>query len=356
MQDNILRRRAAVLLGSVIALLILSPIGYMIIRTTIEDKTATFIDGFFWTVATITTMGAPGSVALESDPGKVYTVIVVFSGIAIFFIGFPFFIIGPWLEEQVKKATSPERIRLPEKNHVIVCGYTEIGKEVIDDLELHNIPYIIIDEHKDLGDKLVASKTPFIIDDARDADVLKKANIQKALSLVAVESDKKNPIICLTARSIRPDIRIIASVEDEEHEEVLVRAGATKIVSPRASSGVLLANLALSRYDVDIKGKISLFGKMNMWQYSIGSDSPMKNKTLNETGIRKMTGATVIGIWKNGTLIINPSARESLPENSILVTIGTPQQLDELKTILTGEESKPKKKKKGQKKSGGSFR
>jgi Trk K+ transport system NAD-binding subunit len=354
MQDNILRRRAAVLIISIIALLVLSPLGYMIITRVFEGEEASFLDGFFWTVATITTMGAPVDLVLTSEAGMVYTVIVVFSGIAIFFIGFPFFIIGPWLEEQVKKATSPERIPIPEKNHVIVCGYTDIGEEVIDDLELHSIPYILIDENKDIGDKFVKSKTPFIIGDARDADVLKKANINKAFSLVAAESDTMNPIICLTARSIRPDIRIIASVHDEEHEEVLVRAGATKVVSPRASSGVLLANLALSRYDVDIKGKIALFGKMHIWQHPITHDSPLKNMTLHQTRIREKTGVTVIGLWRDGTLIINPSANETLPVNSMLVTIGTPEQLTELRTILTGEETKPKKKKKEQKKAGGS--
>ncbi len=346
MQTNIIKRRVTILIGSVITLLVLSPIGHMIIRTAIEGKPTSFIDAFFWTAATITTMGAPSTVALTSEVGQIYTVIVVFSGIGIFFIGFPFFIIGPWLEEQVKKATSPVRIPLPDKDHVIVCGYTEIGQEVIDDLDLHNIRYILIDENKNLGDKLVQSRTPFIIGDARDADILKRANLDSALSLVAVESDVKNPIICLTARSIRPGIRIIVSVHNEEHKEVLVRAGASKVVSPRASSGVLLANLALSMYDVDIKGKIALLGKLHIWQHTITFDSPLKNMTLSQTGLRERTGTTVIGIWKGGTLIINPSANETLPENSILVIIGTPQQLSEIRKIFTGEDVKYKKKKK----------
>jgi Trk K+ transport system NAD-binding subunit len=355
MQDNIIKRRVLTLVVSVIALLVLSPIGYMIITRYFEKGAeASFIDAFFWTVATITTMGAPNSLQLESDVGKVYTIIVVFTGIVIFFIGFPFFIIGPWLEEQVKKATTPEAIPLPEKNHVIICGYTEIGEEVIDDLELHNIPYILIDNNKDLGDKLIKSQTPFIVGDARDADILKSANIDTAFSLVAADSDTTNPIICLTARSIRPDIRIIASVHDEEHMEVLARAGATKMVSPRASSGALLANLALSRYDVDIKGKIELFGKMHIWQHPVTSDSPLKNKRLIDTKIREKTGVTVIGLWRQGTLLINPSANEVLPENSILVTIGTPKQLTDFRDLLLGDESKAKKKKKDSKKSGGS--
>jgi Trk K+ transport system NAD-binding subunit len=354
MQDNIIKRRGIILAISVIALLFLSPLGYMIITQLFEKEAKSFLDGFFWTVATVSTMGAPEALTLESEVGKLYTVIVVFSGIAIFFIGFPFFIIGPWLEEQVKKATTPEAIPLPEKDHVIICGYTEIGEEVIDDLELHNIPYILIDNNKDLGDKLIKSQTPFIVGDARDADILKSANIGKAFSLVAAENDTMNPIICLTARSIRPDIRIIASVHDEEHMEVLERAGATKIVSPRASSGALLANLALSRYDVDIKGKIELFGKMHIWQHPVTFDSPLKNRTLNETKIREKTGVTVIGLWRGGTLIINPSASEVLPENSILVTIGTPKQLSDFRDLLLGDDSKAKKKKKDGKRSGGS--
>jgi voltage-gated potassium channel len=355
MQDNVIRRRVSVLIVSILALLFVSPIGYMIITWAFEEgKQASFIDAFFWTVATITTMGAPSNLVLTSDPGKVYTVIIVFSGIAIFFIGVPFFIIGPWLEEQVKKATKPEVIPLPDKNHVIVCGFTELGEEVIDDLELHNIPYILIDTNKDLGEKLIKSKTPFIMGDARDADILKQANIDRAFSLVAAESDTMNPIVCLTARSIRPDIRIIASLHDEEHEEVLTRAGATKVVSPRASSGALLANLALSRYDVDIKGKIALFGKMHIWQHRVSSDSLLVGKTLMEAKIREKTGVTVIGLWRGGILLINPSASEILPENSILVTIGTPSQLSDLRNLLVGEDGKPKKKKKEEKHSGGS--
>lgn len=345
MQANIIKRRVFALIASVVALLILSPIGYIIIKMS-QGKEATLIEAFFWTVATISTMGAPGELVLTSDIGRIYTIVVVFSGIALFFIGFPFFIIGPWLEEQVKKATSPEIIPLPEEKHVIVCGYSEIGEEVIDDLELHNIPYILVDENKNLGDKLVLSRTPFIVGDARDADILKRANIDTALSLVAVESDTKNPIICLTARSIRTDIRIIASVHDEEHKEVLLRAGATKVVSPRSSSAVLLANLVLSRYDVDIKGKIELLGKLLIWQYPITHDSPLKDMTLSQTGIRERTGTTVIGLWKNGDLLINPSANEPLPENSILVTIGTPEQLSELRSIMTDDDSKVKKDKK----------
>ena len=343
MQTNIIRRRVIILIEAIIALLVLSPLGYMIIKMS-QGQETNFIEAFFWTVATITTMGAPSELVLASEIGRIYTIVVVFSGIALFFIGFPFFIIGPWLEEQVKKATSPERIPLPEKGHVIVCGYTEIGREVIDDLELHNIPHILIDENKGLGDRLVQSRTPFIIGDARDVDILKRANIDRALSLVAAENDIKNPIISLTVRSIRSDIRIIASVHDEEHKEVLVRAGATKVISPRASSGVLLANLALSKYDVDIKGKIALLGKLHIWQYPITSDSPLKNKTLFETKIREKTGTTVIGLWKGGNLIINPSANEILSDNSILVTIGTGQQLSELRKILTGEDQKVKKK------------
>lgn len=354
MQDNIIKRRGMILAISVIALLVLSPLGYMIITRLFENSAKSFLDGFFWTVATVSTMGAPEALTLEHEVGKLYTVIVVFSGIAIFFIGFPFFIIGPWLEEQVKKATSPGSIPLPEKDHVIVCGFTEIGEEVIDDLELHNIPYILIDDNKDLGDRFVKSQTPFIMGDSRDADILKMANLDRAFSLVAVETDTKNPIICLTARSIRPDIRIIASVHDDEHMEVLERAGATKIVSPRASSGALLANLALSRYDVDIKGKIELFGKMHIWQHPITSDSPLKDKTLNESKIREKTGVTVIGLWRHGTLLINPSANEALAENSIIVTIGTPEQLSDFRDLILGEESKVKKKKKEGKKAGGS--
>jgi K+/H+ antiporter YhaU regulatory subunit KhtT len=86
----------------------------------------------------------------------------------------------------------------------------------------------------------------------------------------------------------------------------------------------------------------------------VTSDSPLKDRTLNETKIREKTGVTVIGLWRSGTLLINPSANEVLPENSILVTIGTPEQLSDFRDLILGDESKVKKKKKDGKKAGGS--
>ena len=126
---NIIKRRVYILLASIITLLVLSPVGYMFIQTQYEDENGepNPIEAFFWTVATITTMGAPEDVSLSSPEGMIYTIVVVFFGIALFFIGFPFFIIGPWLEEQVKKATTPEHIPLPEEDQVVLQALRNVA-------------------------------------------------------------------------------------------------------------------------------------------------------------------------------------------------------------------------------------
>lgn len=347
MEDQLIRKRVIVFVVAMVILVVASTIGYIFIKKFYEDEDASFIDAIYWTIATITTMGATlPEVRFTTDIGKVYTVVVVLLGIFIIFTSIPL-IVAPWLELQVKKVTSPESVPLPEENHVIIWGYTEIGKEVIDDLELHDIPYVIIDEDAGLESKMVKAERPFIAGDPDDPEVLKNAYIDGALSLVVVKGDEKNATICLTAREINQNIPIIACVNEEQNEIHLTSAGATKVIFPRSSSGVLLANLGLSQYDVSIKGKIALLGELEIGQEIILAESPFVNKTLNETRIRQKTGATIIGLWKNGVLIISPSSRETLPLNTILVTLGTPDQLSKLRKILSVELPDRKRKRRG---------
>lgn len=172
--------------------------GYCFIKTTYGDGSVSIIDGIYWTVVTMTTLGSyPLGVELTSVAGKIFTGIIVSMGITIVFIGLPL-TVAPWFEERMKKVIMPEKTPVPDENHVIVCGYSDTGKEVVETLKMHNFSYVIVEKDDSLEKEL--SGIPFVAGDPISEETLKNANISKAASLIAVKDDATNAFICLTAK------------------------------------------------------------------------------------------------------------------------------------------------------------
>lgn len=60
-------------------------------------------------------------------------------------------------------------------------------------------------------------------------------------------------------------------------------------------------------------------------------------KTLAELEIPRHTGVLVVGIDRSGSRIINPSGREQLFEGDLLLALGSPEQVADLKQWLSGD-------------------
>ena len=86
----------------------------------------------------------------------------------------------------------------------------------------------------------------FIEGEASDDEILQAAGIMRARAVVAcMDSDADNIFTTLSARSLRPDIAIVARAAVESSEDKLRRAGADRVISPYKASGSEMARLAL---------------------------------------------------------------------------------------------------------------
>src|SRR5262249_59659240 len=83
---------------------------------------------------------------------------------------------------------------------------------------------------------------PALTGDVTDDDVLRTAGIMRARALVtAINTDAENVYVTLSARSLRPDLVIIARARTEASEAKLLRAGATRVVNPQRIGGHRIA-------------------------------------------------------------------------------------------------------------------
>ena len=89
---------------------------------------------------------------------------------------------------------------------------------------------------------------PVLTDDPSDEAPLDRAGIHDATAVVAAtNNDAQDALAILTARSLNPDLNIVAAATDRENVEKLRRAGADTVISPAVIGGHLLVQSALGQ-------------------------------------------------------------------------------------------------------------
>lgn len=322
-------------LASLLTVIIIGMIGFYYIKL-MEGVNPNIVDAFSWTIVTLTTLGAySGETIIESSLGKLFTSIIVILGISVFFVGAPLVMV-PWIERRVQSILQPKPIALPKENHVIICGYNELIDEVIDALKLHGFSYIVIDSKSSSIDECREKQIPYIKGDPTDDDILNYAHIKKSVSLIAALNDELNAFICLTAKRIRDDIRIIAIAEKTRNVKTLYAAGAIRVLNPKLITGSILGRRACHDFMIEVSGKFAKFGDLEIRQYAITSSSLIADMSIKEVQIRSRTGTIIIGLWKEGELIINPESHEVLLEGTTVLAMGTDRQLDLFYKLIGG--------------------
>lgn len=328
-----LRGRVTLFLTAMSLLIATGMFGFYYIKT-LNGQSVEIIDAFTWTIVTLTTLGSyTAETALETSLGKLFTSIFVLLGISVFFIGAPLVLV-PWFEKKVKNVLKPKPIPIPKKDHVIICGYSDIIDEVIDSLRVHEVDYVLIDNRIDMINICRQKQIPYILGDPSDDNVLLKANFNSAISLIAAMDDETNAFICLTADNIREDLRIIAIAEKTQNVKTLYASGANRVLNPKLIAGSILGRRACHDYVIEVSGKFAKFGDLEIRQYAIPAISFINKKSIRDLEIRSTTGAIIIGLWKGGKLLLNPDPDESLSEGTTILAMGTKRQLNSFHRLI----------------------
>ena len=92
--------------------------------------------------------------------------------------------------------------------------------------------------------------------------------------------------------------------------------------------------------DQENLGRIAeLFADTTVDNILLDPDSPAVKRTLQELGIRKNTGATVIAVARHGEAITNPGPDLILQSGDIVVLLGAHVDLDRAVVLLTKKEN-----------------
>ena len=308
--------------------------GYMLIEN------YSFSEAFYTTIIILSTVGL-GVVHTLSDAGRWFTVILIIVSIGIFAYGVSL-ITSYIMEGELQRYFKYRKVlKMIDKlqNHIIVCGYGRNGKQACEQLWSHNHPFVVIENsEKAIAELREQEDFLFIEGDATRDEILLEAGIDKAQALITtLPNDAANVFVVLTARELRPEMKIISRASEDTSEGKLRRAGANNVIMPDKIGGTHMATL-VTRPDV-LEFIDHITGRINIRLEEIKCNhlpAHLQGKTIKELEIRNKTGANVIGYKTgNGEYIINPGPETLMKPDSKLFVLGTKEQVEILMKVLS---------------------
>jgi voltage-gated potassium channel len=297
-----------------------------------------FFDALYMTVTTLSTVGY-GEIHPLTRIGRLYNMALILSG-----MGVMLYIVGSLarvvIEGEIRSALGKRKLikhirRL--KNHYIICGFGRIGEIIARQLKERGFSLVILDKEPDLATRMEELGYYFVAGDATRDEVLLEAGIERAKGLVAVvSSDADNVYIVLTARSLNPQIYIVARSEDPSAENKLLRAGANKVESPYYMGGQKMAHTILHPTVVTFMELAMKEGvDWSMEEIAVGQTSALLGVPLADSGIRQKLDLILVAIKRaDGEMLFNPSHDTAILAGDTLIALGLRKNLDALEAMV----------------------
>ncbi len=199
------------------------------------------LDSVYFTVITITSVGF-GDLHPTTESSKIFTIALVLIGMfSLFYLISE--LISFFLESRIIDTVFLGRIKRSirkMRNHIILCGYGNVGSLIADSLGMRNVVVIDRDETKlnEARDKGF-NTTP---GDSTNSETLKNANIDNAKAIiVALNSDPDAVYTILAAKELNRDIEVYARSNEKGSLNKMKRAGANYVIClPGVGSDAIL--------------------------------------------------------------------------------------------------------------------
>jgi voltage-gated potassium channel len=304
----------------------------------------TIRESAYMTLITITTVGF-GEVRPLSPAGQRFTILLIVFG--LFTAGYAAtVVVGYVFEGQIVRTVKERRLQRQLKrlkNHYIVCGAGDVGREVALELQRSKMRFCVVDRDPQASELARDESILLVTGDAVNDEVLQEAGVERAVGLIsALPEDEQNVFVVLTARQLNPKLVIVSQAAEESTIRKLRKAGADRVISPKQIAGRRMASVMLrpsvvSFLEVMVQGTGVA---MRIEEVIINADSPLVGKNLRETGIGSHTGAIIVGINDQaGHTRMNPTSGSllsavTLKEGDVLIALGNDEQIHRLRDFV----------------------
>ncbi len=279
----------------------------------------------------------------------------------------------PWLRPYLSGEGKPLEVaeELPIKDHVVVCGYGRVGKNLVKLLQQHNLPLVVIDQSESRIQQLREAGVPYVYGNCISFHVLETALVNQAKGMAIALPDPMSTRLCLKrALELSPDLDIVVRAINDKNIEVLYQLGAREVVQPEFEASLqmatyILTNVGLSstivqremqqirnHHYLELRPEQSpsqvsrhlrqVTQDLNNRWYPLPDTSPLIGMTLEEADMRYLTGVSLMAIRRaNGEEIDYPDASTKLESGDRLLVVGSDEELAALDEFAKGQAAVP---------------
>lgn len=279
----------------------------------------------------------------------------------------------PWLKPYLSGEGKPLAVadELPMKDHVVVCGYGRVGRNLVKLLQQHDLPVVVIDQAESRIQQLREAEVPYVYGNCVSFHVLETAGVHTARGMAIALPDPMSTRLCLKrALELSPELNVVVRATNDKSIEVLYQLGAREVVQPEFEASLemvayILTDLGFSpavvqremqeirnRHYLDLRPEQSASEvsrdlqqatqDLNKRWYPLPSGSPLVGMTLDEADMRYLTGASLMAIRREGGEEIDyPPAQTKLEEGDRLLVVGSDDELAALDEFAKGQAAVP---------------
>ncbi|MFB6084590.1 MAG: TrkA family potassium uptake protein [Halorientalis sp.] len=328
------QRRTVYYVVGLVGIMLGYAILYHVTLSAFEGVTQPFFKSVAFVVETFTTTGYGSQAGWESWQANLVVSLMQLTGVFLIFLALPV-LLFPLFEETI--STTPPTEITDVEDHVVICAYSPRIDMLIDELDVFDVPYVVVEPDRDRAAELVEEGIEVVHGDPESAETLEAVNLDAARALVADVDDSTNASIVLTATAVAPDVRCITFVEDPDIASYHRYAGADHVFSPRRLIGESLASKVTTGISAEVGDAVEIGEDFEIVELPILAGSELIGETIAESGIRERTGANVVGAWFRGEFVSPPSPDARLDEQTILLVAGHQRQLEPLKELTLSE-------------------
>ena len=285
----------------------------------LENKPLSWSESLLFVVESMTTVGYGELLPFSSEITRLLAIQIMLSGVIMIFVVIPL-LLAPFLTTLL--APAPPR-RTPHRlsGHTVVMGYDEITRSVIDSLAISDHDIVIIEQDKAKALEIATHyrKRAYVIwGDYTDPGTWSAAHIAGAQFVVICMDERQTASVVL---GIREQVKgkIISVVDKLSFDRYLQYAGADYVLSPKHTTGRLLARHAVLNPNGDTEPDIPGLDRIHInFQDAAEQELRLINiplvfgcnaafKSLSDLHLFERFGVIVPFLWKAGKFIPSPS-------------------------------------------------
>lgn len=205
---------------------------------------------------------------------------------------------------------------------VVILGGGRVGRATARELAKEGFDFRIVEKNPNR----IRNAERYVEGDAADLDVLQRAGIEEATSIIiTTHDDEMNVYLTLYCRRLRPDAQILARSSDEAHVPTLHRAGADFVMSYASTGANTMLNILNKKRILMIAEGLD-FVRVTVPPSLAGS-------TLADSKIRERTGCSIVAIAIDGVMSVTGGPEQVLPADAELLIVGTVEAQERFMTL-----------------------